>query len=72
VVAFETFGVSRAFIPLHQRSSFIATVLRRSVLSPNTRHTVGPIRVCLAAALLVFAVIGHSTPKRAGEVVTEN
>jgi hypothetical protein len=34
--------------------------------------SVGPIRVCLADALLVFAVGGRSTPKRAGEVVSEN
>jgi hypothetical protein len=33
---------------------------------------VGPIRVCLADAPLVFAVGGRSTPKRAGEVVSEN
>jgi len=36
------------------------------------QFVVGPVRVCLADALLVFAVGGRNTPKRVGEVVSEN
>jgi len=36
------------------------------------QFVVEPVRVCLADALLVFAVGGRNTPKRVGEVVSEN